>query len=250
MQMQCGSLDQHPPAFIISWSKCCCSVGSEARQPTGELHLLTLVSAEIEKYATEHTSALPPHMEELARFTRQTRPDAAMLSGPIEGTLLQILALAVGARRILEVGTFTGFSAQMMATALPEDGELVTCDTDEETGAVARDFIERGDLGDRITQRFGPALDTMSSLEGPFDLVFIDADKENYIEYYERAMGLLSPTGIIAVDNVLWGGRVLEPKDSSDKAIVALNEYVKADPRVRHVLLPVRDGVMLITPNR
>ena len=189
-------------------------------------------------------------MEELATFTRQSRSDSAMLSGPIEGTLLQILALAVGARRILEVGTFTGFSAQMMAAALPEDGELVTCDTDEETGAVARDFIERGGLGDRITQRFGPALETMSALEGQFDLVFIDADKENYIEYYERAMELLSPTGIIAVDNVLWGGRVLEPKDSSDRAIAALNEHVKADPRVRHVLLPVRDGVMLITPSR
>lgn len=212
--------------------------------------MLTLVSQQIERYATDHTSALAPHMRELADMTRRTRDDAAMLSGPIEGTLLQILALAVGARRILEIGTFTGFSAQMMAAALPPDGELITCDVDEGTGAVAREFIERGGLGDRIAQRFGPALETMAGLEGPFDLVFIDADKENYIAYYERAMQLLSPTGIIAVDNVLWGGRVLDPKESSDRAIAALNEHVRRDRRVTHVLLPVRDGVMLVTPRR
>ena len=221
----------------------------EARR-AGDEWMLTLVSAEIEEYAVEHTKALPAHLAELARFTQQTRPDAAMLSGPIEGTLLQILALALGARRILEIGTFTGFSAQMMAAVLPEGGELVTCDIDEQTGAAAREFMDRGPLGSRITQRFGPALETMATLSGPFDMVFIDADKENYIAYYERAMELLSPTGIIAVDNALWGGRVLDPKDSSDRAIAALNDHVQGDPRVRNVLLPVRDGVMLITPER
>lgn len=212
--------------------------------------MLTLVPDQIEAYAVDHTSALPPHMDELMRVTRNTREDGAMLSGPMEGTLLQILALAVGAKRILEVGTFTGFSAQMMAAVLPEDGELITCDVDEETGKLARDYMDRGDVGGKIVQRFGPALETMAMLEGPFDLVFIDADKENYINYYERAMELLSPTGIIAVDNALWGGRVLDPKDDMDKSIAALNDHVKADPRVRHVLLTVRDGVMLVTPNR
>ena len=212
--------------------------------------MLTMVSPEIEAYATEHTSALPPHMLELAELTQRTRDDAAMLSGPIEGTLLQIMALAVRARRILEVGTFTGFSAQMMAAALPQDGELITCDLDEKTGAVARESMERGGLGGRITQRFGPALETMAELEGPFDLIFIDADKENYIAYYERAMELVSPQGIIAVDNVLWGGRVLAPKERSDQAIAALNSHVAKDARVVHVLLPIRDGVMLITPRR
>jgi caffeoyl-CoA O-methyltransferase len=211
---------------------------------------LTMVSPEIEKYAVEHTTALPPHMDALMRATHDKRDDAAMLSGPIEGTLLQILALAVAAKRILEVGTFTGFSAQMMAAVLPEDGELITCDIDEETGAFARHHIEQGPLAGKITQRFSPALETMATLKAPFDLVFIDADKENYIAYYERAMELLSPTGIIAIDNALWGGRVLDPKESSDRAIAALNDHVKADARVRHVLLPVRDGVMVVTPNR
>ncbi len=218
---------------------------------------LTMVSQEIERYAVEHTTVLPPHLAELMRATHETQGEwAGMLSGPIEGTLLQMLALAVGARRILDVGTFTGFSAQMMAIALPEGGELITCDIDEETGAFARDHIKRGPLAAKITQRFGPALETMATLEAPFDLVFIDADKENYIAYYERAMELLSPTGIIAVDNALWGGTVLDPKKASElfrsgaEAIAALNDHVKADSRVRHVLLPVRDGVMVITPNR
>ncbi len=211
---------------------------------------LTMVSPEIEKYAVDHTTALPPHMNALMRATHETRDDAGMLSGPIEGTLLQILALAVGAKRILEIGTFTGFSAQMMAAALPEDGELITCDIDEETGAFARHHIEQGPLAGKITQRFGPALETMATLEAPFDLVFIDADKENYIAYYDRAMELLSPGGIVAIDNTLWGGTVLDPRRTSDKAIAALNDHVRADARVRHVLLPVRDGVMVVTPNR
>ena len=211
---------------------------------------LTMVSEEIERYAVEHTTVLPPHMTDLMHSTQESREDSGMLSGPIEGTLLQVLALAVGARRILEVGTFTGFSAQMMAAALPEGGELITLDVDEESGAFAREHMERGPLGHKITQLFGPALETMATLEAPFDLVFIDADKENYIAYYERAMELLSPTGIIAVDNTIWGGAVLDPKTTSDIAIAALNDHVKADRRVRHVLLPVRDGVMLVTPNR
>lgn len=189
-------------------------------------------------------------MDELIRMTHAHHKYPQMLSGPIEGTLLQILALAISAKRILEIGTFTGFSAQMMASVLPEDGELITCDVDEDAGALARDYIERGGLGAKIVQLFGPALDSMETLTGSFDLVFIDADKENYIAYYERASELLSPKGIIAIDNVLWGGRVLDPKTSSDKAIAALNEHVASDPRVRHVMLPVRDGVMLITPNR
>jgi caffeoyl-CoA O-methyltransferase len=209
--------------------------------------LLTLVPEPIERYAMAHTTPLPPLLEELIsvtqeRFGRQAR----MLSGQLEGTLLQMLVASMRARRVLEIGTFTGFSAQMMAAALPEDGQLITCDVDPKAIEVARSFFERNPHGHRISLREGPALETMRSLEPPFDLVFIDADKPSYIAYYEQALRLLSPRGLIAVDNVLWSGRVLDPKEENDRAIVAFNEHVSRDERVTNVILTVRDGLMLV----
>jgi predicted O-methyltransferase YrrM len=209
--------------------------------------LLTLVPEEIERYAMAHTTRLPPLLEELIavtqeRFGRQAR----MLSGQLEGTLLQMLITAMGARRVLEIGTFTGFSAQMMAAALPNDGELITCDIDPKAIAVARSYFERSPHGRKISLREGPALETMRSLPPGFDLIFIDADKENYINYYEQALPLLAQHGLIVVDNVLWSGRVLDPKDESDHAIVAFNDHVAADERVTQVVLTLRDGAMLI----
>lgn len=209
--------------------------------------LLTLVPEEIERYAMAHTTPLPPLLEELIsltqeRFGRQSR----MLSGQLEGTLLQMLITSMGARQVLEIGTFTGFAAQMMAAALPEDGELITCDVDPKAIEVARGSFERSPHGHKISLREGPALETMRSLEPGFDLVFIDADKENYANYYEEALRLLSPKGMIAVDNVLWSGRVLNPKEDSDRAIVAFNEHVARDERVTQVVLTVRDGLMLV----
>jgi len=209
--------------------------------------LLTLVPEEIERYAMAHTTPLPPLLEELIavtqeRFGRQAR----MLSGQLEGTLLQMLIASMGARRVLEIGTFTGFAAQMMAAALPDDGELITCDVDPKAIEVARTYFERSPHGHKILLREGPALETMRSLEPAFDLVFIDADKENYINYYEKTLPLLAPNGLIVVDNVLWSGRVLDPKDESDHAIVAFNNHVAQDERVTQVVLTVRDGVMLV----
>lgn len=208
--------------------------------------MLTLVPPEIEKYSIDHTTSLPDYLEELTRYTHEHMDSPEMLTGPIEGMLLQFLVWATGAERVLEIGTFTGFSAQMMAAALPEGGLLVTCDIDPEAADVARKYFQRRPYPARIELRLGPALETLYSLSGPFDVVFIDADKENYVAYYERALELLSPRGIIAVDNVLWGGRVLDPKAESDKAIAEFNRHVRRDPRVKQVLLPVRDGVMLI----
>ena len=164
--------------------------------------MLTLVPQEIEKYVVRHTTPLPAHLAELARYTAG-RDDGMMLSGAIEGTLLQMLVWALGASRVLEVGCFTGFSAQMMAAALPDDGRLVTCEIDPGNAEVAREYFDRGPDGHKIEIRLGPAIQTMESLEGPFDLVFIDADKTPYVDYYERAMDLLADRGIIAVDNVL-----------------------------------------------
>ncbi len=220
---------------------------SGAKKDRGQT-LLTLVPEQIERYAMAHTAALPPLLEELIAVTHEKmgEPRARMLSGQLEGTLLQTLVAALGARRVLEVGTFTGFAAQMMAAALPDDGELITCDVDPNAIEIARSFFERSPHGHKMNLREGPALETMRLLEPGFDLIFIDADKGNYINYYEEALRLLAPNGIIAVDNVLWRGRVLNPKDDNDRAIVAFNEHVSRDERVSQVVLTVRDGVMLV----
>ena len=209
--------------------------------------MITLIPEEIERYAEGHTSPLPPLLEELIAETRREFGErATMLSGRIEGTLLQMLVATTGARRVLEIGMFTGFSAQMMAATLPEDGLLITCDVDPKAIGIAKRYFARSPHGHKIDVREGAALATIKSLDGAFDLVFIDADKGNYTNYYEAALPLLAPGGLIAVDNVLWSGRVLDPKEPDDRAIVAFNDHVRADPRVSHVLLTVRDGVMLI----
>jgi caffeoyl-CoA O-methyltransferase len=209
--------------------------------------MLTLVSEDVERYAMTHSTPLPPLLEELMEETRKEFGGLAMmLSGQLEGTLLQLLAHSVGARRILELGTFTGFSAQMMAAALPDDGEVITCDLNPKAIALARQYFERSPHGHKITVREGPALDTIKTLEGGFDLVFVDADKQNYVNYYEACLPLLSPNGLIVVDNVLWSGRVLDPQSDDDKAIVAFNTHAQADDRVTNVMLTVRDGIMLI----
>ncbi len=208
--------------------------------------MLTLVPKDIEAYAVEHTSPLPGYLDELIATTHEKTTGAGMLSGPVEGTLLQFLVWASGAKRVLKIGTFTGFSAQMMAAALPADGRLVTCDVNPDSTAIAQEYWDKSPHGHKIELRMGPALETMATLEGPFDLVFIDADKESYTEYLDRSLELLSPRGIIAIDNVLWSGRVLDPQDSVDRAIAALNDRITDDPDLVHALLPIRDGVMLV----
>ncbi len=209
--------------------------------------MLTLVSEDIERYAVEHTSPLPDYLQELTDYTYENMSIPQMLSGPIEGTLLQTLVWTTDAKRVLEIGTFTGFSSQMMAAALPDDGVLVTCDIDPEAARVAREFYAKSPHGHKIDLRLGPALETLETLsDWVFDVVFIDADKTGYAAYYEKAVELLAPRGVIAVDNVLWSGRVLDPQTDEDRSIAAFNERVKNDPRVRHVLLPIRDGVMLV----
>jgi caffeoyl-CoA O-methyltransferase len=208
---------------------------------------LTLVPDEIEAYAAAHTSPLPPLLEELIEETkREMGGRALMLSGQLEGTLLQMLVASPGARRVLEIGMFTGFSAQMMAAALPEDGTLITCDIDPKAIAIAKRYFARSPHGKKVEVREGPALETLTTLEGPFDFVFIDADKPNYVAYYEAALPLLAPSGMMAVDNVLWSGNVLDPLDDNAKAIAAFNEHVRNDARVSCVMLTVRDGLTLV----
>jgi len=209
--------------------------------------MLTLVPEEIEAYAQDHSTGVPPLLAELTQATHEKFGGlATMLSGQVEGLLLQTLAASIGAKRVLEVGTFTGFSALMMAAALPDDGEIVTLELSAEHAAFARSFFERSPDGHKVRLIEGPARDSLRSLEGPFDLVFIDADKAGYHDYYEAALSMLSERGVIAVDNVLWSGYVLDPKEDDGRAIVAFNDHVARDKRVTHVLLTVRDGIMLV----
>jgi caffeoyl-CoA O-methyltransferase len=156
-----------------------------------------------------------------------------------------MLVRLTGARRILEIGMFTGYSALMMAEGLPDDGHLITCDVNPKAEAIARRYFAESEHGHKIEIRMGPALDTIGTLTAPLDFVFIDADKTNYLNYYEAVMGLVRPGGLIVADNVLWSGKVLNPEDDDTRAIVAFNEHVAADPRVTNVCLTVRDGMML-----
>ncbi len=208
---------------------------------------MQIVSPEIETYIHEHTSPQGTLFDELRELTYASMQSPQMQVGRVEGTLLRMLCRLVRARRILEIGTFTGYSSLSMVEALPDDGELITCDRDPEATKVARSFFDRSPHGSKITIRLGDALETVRALpmDPPFDLVFIDADKERYIEYYENVLPRLRPGGLIVADNTLWSGRVLAPEADSDRALVAFNAHVLKDPRVENVLLSVRDGMML-----
>ncbi len=208
--------------------------------------MIVLVDEKLEAYAANHTRAQPELLNRLARETHGSMKDPEMLTGRLEGGFLRLMVRALQARRIVEVGMFTGYSALSMAEALPVDGKLITCEVNPEAEAVARRYFRESPHGDKIEIRMGPALETLEKLEGPFDFAFIDADKENYPTYYELCLERLRPGGAIAVDNVLWSGRVLDPQDEETRAIATLNERVSKDDRVDHALLTIRDGLMLV----
>jgi caffeoyl-CoA O-methyltransferase len=205
-----------------------------------------LVDEKVEDYAERHTTAPDPLLAELAEETKATMSAPQMLTGTIEGRFLEVLVAVTGARRVLEIGTFTGYSALSMAAALPDDGRIDTLDIEPKHAEVAQRYFDRSPLGGKITLHLGPALDTIGELEGEFDLVFIDADKENYDAYFEAVLPRLSERGLIAIDNTLWSGRVLDPPDETTKLIAALNDKLAADDRVVAVQLTVRDGVTLV----
>jgi caffeoyl-CoA O-methyltransferase len=206
-----------------------------------------IVDPKIEEYAEQHTTPDGELFERLAEETRAKTEAPQMMVGRIEGQFLATLVRLRGARRILEIGTFTGYSSISMASALPPDGQIITCDVDPEATAIARRYMDESGYGDRIEIRLGPAIETIETLEGPFDLVFIDADKPSYKSYYEAVLPLLAENGLIIADNVLWSGRVLEEGgDESALAIKDFNEHVKNDQRVASVMLTVRDGMTLV----
>jgi caffeoyl-CoA O-methyltransferase len=207
-----------------------------------------IVEPTVEEYAEAHSSPNGNLFERLAAETREKTTAPQMMVGLLEGSFLAFLVRSLGARRVLELGTFTGYSAISMAQALPTGGRVITCDVNEETTAIASRYAEEAGVADRIDFRLGPALETIAGLDGPFELVFIDADKVNYVNYYEATLPLLADSGLMIVDNTLWSGNVADPdnQEESTQAIRALNDRVLEDERVENVLLTVRDGMNLV----
>jgi caffeoyl-CoA O-methyltransferase len=210
-----------------------------------------IVDPRIEAYAAAHSTPEPALFADLAAETRTSTSAPGMMVGTLEGRFLSFLVTMLLPQLVLEIGTFTGYSALSMAESLPPGGRIVTCDISEDHVAIARRHIDASPHRDQIEIRVGPAIDTLKSLDGPFDLAFIDADKTGYLDYYEAIVPKLAPGGVIAVDNVLWSGRVLDdaPADEVDESTRALREFndtVVADERVECVMLPLRDGVTLV----
>lgn len=204
------------------------------------------INADVENFAYEHSEPESDLFRRLKEETYATMQCPQMQVGRIEGAFLKLLVRLTGARRIVECGMFTGYSALMMADGLPDDGEIITCDIDPKAEAIARRYFAESPNSHKIHVRMGPAIETIKSLEGSIDMAFIDADKPNYINYYDALMEILRPGGLIVADNVLWGGAVVNPEDDMARAIVAFDNRVQSDPRVENVCLTVRDGMMLI----
>jgi caffeoyl-CoA O-methyltransferase len=207
-----------------------------------------IVPDEIDAYAESHTTPPAELMRELAEETRATLESPQMLTGVVEGRFLEQLVFALQARRVLELGTYSGYASLSMAAGLPDGGHIDTCEVNETHAEVARRYIARSPYGDRITVHVGPALETIERLAGEWDFVFVDADKSNYANYYEALLPRLAPTGLMAIDNTLWSGRVLDDagEDEATRAIRELNDRIARDARVVAVQLTVRDGVTLV----
>ncbi|MDX6477379.1 MAG: caffeoyl-CoA O-methyltransferase [Gaiellaceae bacterium] len=203
---------------------------------------MDVVDPRIEEYVERLTSPHEPLLAELSEETARELGSTSMLTGPVAGRLLEFLVWVAQPRHVLEIGTFSGHSALAMAGALPEGGRIHACEIDPERAAFAQRYFDRSPHGSKITLHVGPALETIERLDGEFDLVFIDAEKEGYVGYYEAVLPRLAERGLIVADNTLSSGRVVD----GSPPIAAFNEHVAADPRSVQVLLSVRDGMTLI----
>lgn len=203
---------------------------------------------DLESYASQHCSPLEPLLQEVLAYTEQHHPKAHMISGAVQGLLLQQLSHMLQPKRILEIGTFTGFSALCLAAGLPEDGLLYTLEMRAEDAATAQSFFDRSEKKNQLRLLQGDARQIIPTLQESWDLVFIDADKISYIDYYEMLVPRMAAGSFLLADNVLFHGEVLqdELKGKNAKAIAAFNAHVQADDRTQNVLLTVRDGLMLI----
>jgi caffeoyl-CoA O-methyltransferase len=210
---------------------------------------MQIIDSAIEFYAEQHTSEESALIQKLVNASEEELEHTDMLSGRVVGRFLALMIQITAAKRVLEIGTFSGYSAHCMAEALPADGELITCEYNRRYEALARSFFEKSEHGQKIRLIMGPALKTLDELDGKFDLIFLDADKVNYPEYYRKILPLLDSGGLLVVDNVLWSGAVLDPNDEKAKAIVELNKIIADDNRVEQVMLTVRDGLTLARKN-
>ena len=207
------------------------------------------INLSLEKYILEHIEPEGSLMEELSRQTNLKTVHPQMSSGHLQGKILEMISKLVQPSRILEIGTFTGYSAISLARGLKENGELVTIDIDDELKEMASGFFKLAGCIDKITQITGNALEVMKEMDESFDLIFIDGEKSEYPAYYQLAVNLLNPGGLILADNVLWGGKVVDndsEKDVFTAGILEFNKIVKDDIRVEKVILPVRDGIFMI----
>ena len=207
---------------------------------------MNLISKEIEQYCLDQSQPDTGLLKDLVKKTLKEEEIPQMLSGPLVGGLLQLLIKITGAKNILEIGMFTGYSTLKMAEALPEDGEIHTCELMEKHVKTAESWFNKSNDGYKITIHHGRAIDQLNSFKiGSFDLIFIDADKINYPEYYRRSTTLLKVGGIAVLDNMLWDGEVLNPKDGNAKALRETAELIKNNHRLESLLLPVRDGILI-----
>jgi caffeoyl-CoA O-methyltransferase len=202
---------------------------------------------ELNTYIEAHTRAEETVLQELNRETQVKVLMPRMLSGHLQGQVLRMLSIMIKPERILEIGTFTGYSAICLAEGMVEGGMMYTIDINEELKPMVESYLEKAGLRDKVKYHNGNAMDIIPTLDFSFDMVFIDADKENYSNYYDLVIDKVKPGAYIIADNVLWSGKVIEPKPDKDtKAIMAFNDKVQADNRVENVLLPVRDGLMIM----
>lgn len=207
---------------------------------------MKLINREISEYTESFTSEESKTLKELVRVSERELEYTDMLSGPQVGMLLKMLVHISGAKRILEIGTFTGYSAIWMADALPEDGMLITLEMNERYRDISRQFFEQEKYKSKVKQKMGNALELIPTLSGDFDLIFLDADKISYPTYYEMLKPKLNPGGLFVIDNVLWGGEVLRPSDEKSRAIHRLSKIIRNDKDVEQVMIPVRDGITIV----
>ena|SRR6056297_943226 len=207
---------------------------------------MEITNKQIAEYTESFTSEEPEIIKELVEASDKDLEHIDMLSGRQTGMLLKMLVSISGANKVLEVGTFTGYSAIMMASALPEGGELITCEMNERYKEVSEPFFKREPYRTKITQKIGNALEIIPRLEGTFDLIFLDADKVNYPKYYRLAKEKINSEGLIVIDNVLWDGDVLDQKNRKAEAIHQMNEIIHDDGDVEQLMLPLRDGVTIV----
>jgi len=208
--------------------------------------MIDLLTENIHRYCKEHTASDNRLLSELEKYTWDNEDVPQMISGQMVGKFLQSIIRMLAAQKIVEVGTFTGYSALQMAEAIPLHGEIHTCELMKKHAATAQSFFNKSDYGKKITIHEGPALKSLEILKaGNFDMAFIDADKSNYLECYKRCLVLIRAGGVIILDNMLWSGSVIDPNDDDSKALRKTGDYIQEDNRVFNMLFPIRDGLML-----